>query len=278
MERLRVGVLCSHRAPGLSYLLDRDANRGRLYDVACLLTSEDACADAAAAAAHGIPVLFHSIREFCRTHGVRLADPVARASYDRVTVERLMPFGIDLIVLSSYLLVLSAPMLSAFRDRIINVHHSDLLLRRRDGTPQLPGLRAVRDAIIGGARVTRATVHLVTERLDAGAPFLRSRPFPVSPLAADARRHGDMDVVRAYAWAHQEWMIRATWGPLLARAIELIAARRVNLAALARVPNTALPPPWDLDEGGVLHGAAPMPRDVDEEIHTVGGGVSWQKC
>ena len=28
MRPLRVGVLCSHRAPGLTYLLNQDANRG----------------------------------------------------------------------------------------------------------------------------------------------------------------------------------------------------------------------------------------------------------
>ena len=30
---MRVGVLCSHRAPGLQHLLDEDPNRGVLYDI-----------------------------------------------------------------------------------------------------------------------------------------------------------------------------------------------------------------------------------------------------
>lgn len=258
MERLRVGVLCSHRAPGVAYLLECDANRGRLYDIVCLFATDESCADTPVAAAHGIPVLWHPIRDFCRTRGFRLADPVGRAAYDRDTVERLMPFGVDLVVLAGYLYVLSAPMLTTFRERIINVHHSDLTLRHPDGRPTLPGLRAVRDAIVAGAHDTRATVHLVTEQLDGGPPFLRSWPFPVSPLAAEALKHGDMDVVRAYAWAHQEWMIRATWGPLLARAIELVAGRRLDLAELARVPLGALQPPWDLDSGGIVHGHGPL--------------------
>lgn len=258
MEKLRVAVLCSHRAPGLAYLLDRDVHRGRAYDVVCLFTTDESCADAAAASERGIPVLSHSIRAFCHTHGLKLADPIGRAGYDRATVERLMPFGVDLVVLSSYLYVLSSPMLTAFRDRIINVHHSDLTERDRDGAARLPGLHAVRDAIIAGAHHTRATVHLVTDTLDGGPPFLRSWPFPVSPLAADALRHGDMDVVRAYAWAHQEWMIRATWGPLIARALALIADGRVSLTELARLPDTRLPPPWDLDADGVVRGRGPM--------------------
>ena len=263
---LRVAVLCSHRAPGLTYLLDRDPNRGRLYDVVCLITTDDACADVAVAAAHAIPVLYHPIHTFCRTRGLRLADPVGRVAYDRETVERLMPFDVDLIILSSYLYVLSAPMLTAFRDRIINAHHSDLTLRDRDGSPQWPGLRAVRDAIMAGTHYTRATVHLVTEDLDGGPPFLRSWPFPVSPLAAEALRHGDMDVVRAYAWAHQEWMIRATWGPLLAQAIALISEGRFDLSALARVPGENLQEPWDLAPDGSLQGSGPLPATEPERI------------
>jgi folate-dependent phosphoribosylglycinamide formyltransferase PurN len=243
----------------LAYLLDRDPNRGRLYDVVCLFATDDACADMPVAAAHGIPVLYHPILDFCRSRGLRLTDPMGRAAYDRETVERLVPFGVDLIVLSSYLYILSRPMLTAFRHRIINVHHSDLTQRDRDGGPQWPGLRAVRDAIVAGTHYTRATVHLVTEQLDGGPPFLRSWPFPVSPLAADALKHGDMDVVRAYAWAHQEWMIRATWGPLLAQAIALVTEARLDLSDLAHVPGDTLQEPWDLAPDGGLHGSGPLP-------------------
>lgn len=267
MDTLRVGVLCSHRAPGLGYLLDHDASRGRLYDVGCCLTSEESCPDASAAEEHGIPMITHPIRRFCRTHGWRLSDPAGRAAYDSEAADRLAPYRVDLVVLASYLYVLSAPMLAAFRHRIINVHHSDLTLRHADGRPRLPGLRAVHDAIVAGASQTRATVHLVTEELDQGPPFLRSWPFPVSPLAADALKTGATGVLKAYAWAHQEWMIRATCGPLLARAIALIAEGEVDLSELAQARPDEWQAPWDLEEHGGLRGYRPLPvRDVDARI------------
>lgn len=251
MQRpLRVGVLCSHRAPGLSYLLDRDPNRGATYEIACCLTSEEVCADVSLANRHGIPVIAHPIHRFSRSRGWRLSDSVGRAAYDARTVERLAPYRLDLVVLASYLYVLSEPMLRSFRNRIINVHHSDLTLRHRDGSPRLPGLRAVRDAIVAGARETRATVHLVTEKLDEGPPFLRSWPFPVAPLAADALKTGETDVLKAYTYAHQEWMIRATWGPLIARAIELIACGRVDLSERAWMPIEDLDAPCDVEDEG----------------------------
>lgn len=253
---LRVGVLCSHRARGLRYLLDEDVNRGRLYEVVCCLTSEDACAEASIAVAHGLPVVVHPIRQFCRMHGWRLSDPIARAAYDSETVERLAPHQPDLVVLASYLYVLTEPMLTCFRHRIINVHHSDLTLRGDDGRARLTGLRAVRDALLAGQHETRATVHLVTEELDQGPPFLRSWAFPVSPLVRDIQAWRDADVRRAYTYAHQEWMIRATWGPLIARAIELIACRRLDLSELAR--RSEIAQPWELEEDGTLSGCGPL--------------------
>ena len=98
-------------------------------------------------------------------------------------------------------------MLEAFPDRIVNVHGSDLARTGARGRPLYAGLRAVRDAIRAGEPETRATAHFVTERLDEGPILLRSRPFPVSPLVADLRRRGLAHALKAYAFAHQEWML-----------------------------------------------------------------------
>lgn len=255
---LRVGVLCSRRAPGLTHLLEYDANRGRHYDVVCCLTSEDAFAEQAVAADCGVAVMAHPIRQFCRTRGWCLSDAVGRAAYDSEMVERLASYRLDVILLAGYLYVLSEPMLAFFRHRIINIHHSDLTLRNDDGTPRLPGLRAVRDALAAGVHETRATVHLVTKELDQGPPFLRSWAFPVSPLVADAAKNRAFDVLKAYTYAHQEWMIRATWGRLASGAIELVARGRLDLRMLAETPDGERALPWDLDEDGTIHGPGPL--------------------
>lgn len=260
MRPLRVGILCSRRAPGLTYLLHEDANRRGRYDLACCLTSEESFAEQDVAAECGIPVIAHPIRQFCRARGWPLSDPFGRAAYDREMAERLAPYSLDLIVLASYLYVLSEPMLASFRYRIVNIHHSDLTLRGEDGSPRLPGLRAVRDALVAGADETRATVHLVTQELDQGPPFLRSRPFPVSPLVADALTSRAVDVLKAYAFAHQEWMIRATWGPLAAAAIDLVAREHLDLRDLAETSAEELARPWELDRDGSIHGRGPLQR------------------
>lgn len=118
------------------------------------------------------------------------------------------------------MLIVAEPLLTAFPGRIVNVHHADLTKCR----PYV-GLHAVRDAILAGETETRATAHIVTRRLDQGPILCLSEPFPVSPLVRDALVWGATDILKAYAYAHQEWMIRSAWGPLLSEAIACLAVR-----------------------------------------------------
>jgi phosphoribosylglycinamide formyltransferase-1 len=88
-----------------------------------------------------------AMRDFFRGHGVEL---VVDAGYDRVH---------------------SQAFLEAFRDRIINVHPS--LLPDFGG-----GMDAVERALESGAKVTGATVHIVTASLDAG-PIVIQEAVPI---------------------------------------------------------------------------------------------------
>jgi hypothetical protein len=185
-------------------------------------------------AAAGVPTTVHDAGLFHAARGARLSDRRARRAYDQETVAMLSPHRPDLVVLSSYLLVLSEPMLTAFAGRIVNVHDSDLTVVGRDGTPRWRGLRSTRDAIADGARETRSTVHLVTAEVDMGPALVRSDPFPVPPLVGHARAWGRKDIVNAYAYAHREWMMRAAWGELLDRAARMFA--RGEIVVLRRSP------------------------------------------
>jgi folate-dependent phosphoribosylglycinamide formyltransferase PurN len=229
---LNVAVLCSRRAPGLLQLLTRSPRRGVAWNIACCLTSEENFDEAERVQRLGVPVVAHPVRRFYfeRQQNARIGSLSVRAEYDRRTLDLLQSFSPDVVLLAGYLLVLTAPMLDAFDGRIVNVHHSDLLQRDRFGAPRYPGLRAVRDAIVAGETETRSTAHLVTERLDAGRPLVRSWAFPVPPVAAWARAQGAADVLRPVIWAHQEWMLRSAFGPLLARALDLVATEQLDAA------------------------------------------------
>ena len=246
---LKVAVLCSHRAPGLVHLLNQDPRRGRGYDIVCCLTSSDTFAEEVRVERRGIPTLSHPIRAFCRERGTTLSDLDARAAYDEQTVRLLEPFSPDLLLLAGYLLRLTRPCLDRFDGRIINIHHSDLGQRTPEGAVRYPGLRAVRAALLAGEPETRATAHIVTERLDEGPGLLRSWAFPVPDEVRGAVAHGAADDLRLYVRAHEEWMLRTAFGPMLAGALEVARAafegprRPLNLEVAGR---------WTLTENGQL--------------------------
>jgi phosphoribosylglycinamide formyltransferase-1 len=261
---LRAAVLCSRGAPGLIDLLERDRRRGEADDVACVVCSEPSFAGADRLAAAGIPVVSHPIAAF---YGRRAApafrDFETRRAYDCATIEALAPYSPDLVLLDGYLYLLTRAFLDAFPARVVNLHFSDLTLRLPDGRPMYPGPRAVRDAILDGQRETSATVHLVNEVPDGGAPIIRSSPYAVSPLATRAREWNAVEMLKAYAFAHQEWMIRGASGVLLAGCLALVADGRADLDALATA-DPARTMPWLVDEQGRL--APPASTAICERL------------
>lgn len=188
---LKIAILCSHRAPGITDLL-HDPARGIDYEIACVITNNRDLRERDALVDAGIT---------CIARPQPPKDLVEREAYDADTARYLEIFDVDLVVLCCYLRILTAPMLAAFPGRIVNLHDSDL--------PKYAGLHATRDAIRAGERETRATAHWVTEEVDAGPVLLRSEAFPV---LGDVR-------------AHRELVIRTAWGPLMREAIHLIAHR-----------------------------------------------------
>jgi folate-dependent phosphoribosylglycinamide formyltransferase PurN len=237
---IRVAVLCSHRAPGLVHLLSHSADRGRAFEIVCVVTTEATPVDDVR---RGIPTLTHPIREFYEARGASLYNDFdARRAYDAETLKLITPYLPELILLDGYLYLITEPLLEAFANRILNLHYSDLTLRAGDGRPQFPGVRAVRDAIAAGCVETRATVHLVDALPDDGAPIVRSWPFPVSPLVQELQSMDAGDAFKAYTFAHQQWMMRTASGPLMSAALKLVATGAVDLDELARIdPRDSIP-------------------------------------
>ncbi|HMB79696.1 MAG TPA: formyltransferase family protein [Vicinamibacterales bacterium] len=249
---LRVAVLCSHRAPGLLHLLNADPDRGRTFDIVCCVTSEATYAEEVRVERRGVPTRSHGIRAFYDARKAPIGRaPEIRSAFDAETVTLLKRFAPDLILTAGYLYLLTEPMLAAFRHRILNLHFADLMLRTPDGAPGFPGIRAVRDALAAGCADTRATVHLVDAGVDAGQPLVRSWPFPVSPMVEDAAAWTATDLLRAYTFAHEQWMMRACAGPLWSAALQLVTRRTIDLDRLAAsVPDTVAP--WELGRRGTL--------------------------
>lgn len=97
-------------------------------------------------------------------------DYADRVAYDRAVASALQARSVDLVCLAGYMRLVSAGLLEAFPQRILNIHPSLL--------PAFPGLEAAAQALAHGVKVSGATVHLVTAGLDDG-PIVRQSAVPV---------------------------------------------------------------------------------------------------
>lgn len=99
---------------------------------------------------------------------VVLPDPADAAAW----LELLREHRIDLLVLAGYLRLVPAPVVAAYRGRIINTHPS---LLPAFGGKGWYGERVHRAVLESGARETGVTIHLVDEAYDRGAVLAQSR-------------------------------------------------------------------------------------------------------
>jgi phosphoribosylglycinamide formyltransferase 1 len=83
----------------------------------------------------------------------------------------------DLIVLAGYVKLVPAPVIAAYRGRIINIHPA---LLPEFGGKGMYGHRVHQAVLASGVRETGATVHLVDEVYDRGAVLAQAR-VPVLP-------------------------------------------------------------------------------------------------
>ena len=89
----------------------------------------------------------------------------------------LWRFQIDLVVLAGYVKLIPAPVIAAYRGRIINIHPA---LLPAFGGKGMYGRRVHEAVLASGAQESGATVHLVDEVYDRGAVLAQAR-VPVLP-------------------------------------------------------------------------------------------------
>ena len=100
-------------------------------------------------------------------------------------VELLRAHEAEWVVLAGYMRVVKDPLLSAFPNRVINIHPSLL--------PAFKGLRAWEQALAAGVAETGCTVHYVNEDIDAGEIIAQQR-VPVLPGDTPQTLHARIQV------------------------------------------------------------------------------------
>ena len=153
-----IGVLISGRGSNLQALIDAGRRSELGGEIAVVFSNVETAPGLERARRAGIPVAF-------RDHRGR-----AREAFDAEVVGILRAHGVGLVCLAGYMRLLSPAFVRAFPGRVLNVHPALL--------PAFPGLHAQRQALAHGVKVAGATVHVVTDELDAG-PILAQEAVPV---------------------------------------------------------------------------------------------------
>lgn len=158
---IKLGILISGRGSNMAAILAAISS-GELQAEAVLVVSNKKTAPGLAyAEAHGVPTLVLEPASFD-----------SDAAYNMAIVEALKAAGVEWVVLAGYMKIVGAALLTAFANRMINIHPSLL--------PDFKGLHAQQQALDAGVTVAGCTTHFVTEELDGGQIILQSS-VPVLP-------------------------------------------------------------------------------------------------
>lgn len=138
-------------------------------------------------------------------------DYESREEFNRVFLEKLDSYQVDLVVLAGFLVVIPADMIQKYRNRIINIHPS--LIPSFCGTGYY-GLKVHEGVLARGVKVTGATVHFVDEGTDTGPIILQK--------AVNVEQGDTPEILQRRVMEQAEWQI-------MPQAIDLIANGKVSV-------------------------------------------------
>jgi formyltetrahydrofolate deformylase len=97
-------------------------------------------------------------------------EQVERLEFEHQLMSTVVQYKPDYIILAKFMRILSSQFVAAFRDRIINIHHSFL--------PAFKGANPYKRAYERGVKLIGATAHIVNDDLDEG-PIITQKIIPV---------------------------------------------------------------------------------------------------
>jgi len=148
----------SGRGDNLRYILEAARSGYLLAEVRLVLADQNEAGALKIARDYGVECLF--------------MDPsgLTREEYDQKLAQALDKAGVDLVVLTGYMRILSPAFVRRYKNRILNIHPALL--------PSFRGVNAFKQALDYGVKWTGTTIHLVDEEVDHG-PIIYQVPVPV---------------------------------------------------------------------------------------------------
>ena len=179
-------VLVSGGGTNLQALIDAQ-NRGEIKNgkISCVISSNPNAYALTRAENNNIP-----------TEVIRRKDFAEFDEYDDALTELLKSKNADVVVLAGFMTILGSKVISAFENKIINIHPSLIPSFCGEG---FYGLRVHEAALKKGVKVTGATAHFVNEICDGG---------PIIIQKAVEIQNGDTpEILQKRVMEQAEWKI-----------------------------------------------------------------------
>jgi phosphoribosylglycinamide formyltransferase-1 len=166
MSPVKIGVLISGQGSNLQALIDQIAAGKINGQITVVIADRKDAYGLVRAKSHQIKTVFVDRKSFS-----------AETEFNREILSVLAKNAVELIVLAGYLRILSAEVIHAYNNRIINIHPALI--------PSFCGKgyygKKVHQAVLDyGVKLTGATVHFVDEGTDTG-PIISQQAVAVEP-------------------------------------------------------------------------------------------------
>ena len=154
-DKVPLAVLISGTGSNMAALLHASRVDELAYDIVLVASNDPGAPGLRFAEAEGVAT-------FALSH-----KGISRADHDRRMADAVEESGATHIALAGYMRILTPAFVDRFAGRMVNIHPSLL--------PKYPGLDTHAKAIAAGDAHAGASVHLVTEELDAGEVLGQAR-------------------------------------------------------------------------------------------------------
>ena len=160
-RQVPIGVLIFGSGTNLQAIIDAVEARELDAKIQIVLSNRADAYGLVRAKKHDIPVEILDHKRFA-----------SREAFDQTVVDILRAREVELVVLAGFMRLLSPVFVSAYSNRIMNIHPALL--------PAFPGLHVQKKAVEHGVRFSGCTVHFVNEECDEG-PIIIQAVVPVFP-------------------------------------------------------------------------------------------------
>ena len=145
----KIALFASGNGSNFQAIIDEIANGNLHAEIAALITDKPDCFAVARAHHNHIPVFSFTPKNY-----------ISKEEYEKEIVAFLIEKNVSLLVLAGYMRLIGDVLLSAFPNRIINIHPALL--------PAFPGKNGIQQAYNYGVKIFGVTVHYVDAGMDTG--------------------------------------------------------------------------------------------------------------